>query len=161
SVIVVRADAEIRKVSDLKGRVVAVGAADSPQATLLPLLHLAEAGIEPGRDFEVERHDVLVGKHGDHVGGEREAVRSLIAGTADGACLIDGTHLVFSQEGTIPAGRTRVLARTAPYDHCNMTVLDDAPAGLVDRFTTLLLEMSWDDPAVRPLLELEGLKRWL
>jgi hypothetical protein len=30
----------------------------------------------------------------------------------------------------------------------------------VDRFVALLLEMSFDDPAVRPLLELEGLKEW-
>jgi len=161
SIVVVRADGPVRSLRDLTGRVVAVGASDSPQATLLPLLHLAEAGVEPGRDCEVQRHDVLVGKHGDHVGGEREAVQALIAGRADAACMIDGNHLAFSNEGTIPAGSTRVLARTAPYDHCNVTVLDDAPAGLVERFTSLLLGMSWDDPEVRPLLEMEGLKKWL
>jgi ABC-type phosphate/phosphonate transport system substrate-binding protein len=161
SIVVVRADGPVRSLRDLTGRVVAVGAADSPQATLLPLLHLAEAGVEPGRDFEVQRHDVLVGKHGDHVGGEREAAQALIAGRADAACMIDGNHLAFSNEGTIPAGSTRVLARTAPYDHCNMTVLDDAPGELVERFTSLLLGMSWDDPEVRPLLEMEGLKKWL
>ena len=40
SVVVVREDAPIRTIDDLKGRVVAVGAIDSPQATLLPLAHL-------------------------------------------------------------------------------------------------------------------------
>jgi ABC-type phosphate/phosphonate transport system substrate-binding protein len=161
SVIVVRADGAIRDVRDLAGKVIAVGAGDSPQATLLPLLHLAEAGLEPGRDFEVQRHDVCAGKHGDHIGGERDAVKALIGGRADAACMIDGNHLVFSNEGTIPPGRARVLARTGLYDHCNMTVFDDAPADLVGRFTTLLLGMSWDDPEVRPLLEMEGLKKWL
>ena len=29
------------------------------------------------------------------------------------------------------------------------------------RFTELLFGMRWDDPEVRPLLELEGLKVWL
>lgn len=160
SLVIVRADGGVKTIDDLAGRTVAVGAADSPQATLIPLLHLAEAGLEPGRDFEVERHDVSVGKHGDHVGGERDAVKSLLAGRADAACLIDGNHLAFAYEGTLAPGSTRVLARTAPYDHCNFTVLDDAPAESLARFRELLLGMSYADPAVRPLLDLEGLKAW-
>jgi phosphonate transport system substrate-binding protein len=160
SVVLVRADSDIRAVADLRGKVVAVGASDSPQATLIPLVHLAEAGVEPGKDFEVLRHDLLVGKHGDHIGGEREAVRALLAGQADAACLIDGNSLLFSREGVLAEGATRVLAQTAPYDHCNFTVLEDAPRDRVERFTALLLAMSYDDPEVRPLLDLEGLKVW-
>ena len=53
-----------------------------------------------------------------------------------------------------------MLARTAPYDHCTMTVLDDVDGKTVRRFVELLLSMSFDDPAVRPLLELEGLREW-
>ncbi len=160
SVIVVRADSAVRSLDDLRGRRVAVGALDSPQATLLPLLHLAEHGLEPHRDFEVVPHDVLVGKHGDHIGGEREAAKALLAGTVDAACLLDANLLGFARDGTLPEGRTRVVAQTAPYDHCNFTVLDGAPEALVTRFTELLLGMSYDDPAVRPLMDLEGLKAW-
>src|SRR6185437_1898500 len=97
SVVVVR-EGGPRSVGDLRGKVVATGAADSPQAMLIPLLHLAEAGLEPGRDFEVRRFDLLVGKHGDHIGGEREAARALIAGEVDAACIIDGNHLAFARE---------------------------------------------------------------
>jgi phosphonate transport system substrate-binding protein len=75
--------------------------------------------------------------------------------------MIDVNHLAFSADGTLPVGATRVLAQTAPYDHCNLTVLDDVPRRPVDRFIELLLAMSYDDPAVRPLLDMEGLKRWL
>ena len=161
SVIVVRADASVGSIRDLAGRVVAVGASDSPQATLIPLLLFAEAGLNPGREFKVERHDILVGKHGDHIGGEREAAAALLAGRADAACLIDANHLAFITEGTLPPRATRILAQTAPYDHCNVTVLDDAPEATVRRFVELLLSMNYKDPAVRPLLDLEGLKRWL
>lgn len=160
SVVVVRAESPIRSVADLKGCRVAVGADDSPQATLIPLHFLGREGIEPGKDFTVLRFDKLRGKHGDHIGGERDAARALIRGEADAACMIDGNHLLFSREGTLPGGMTRVLAVTPPYDHCNFTVLDDAPAGLVERFRNLLLTMSYADPAVRPLLDLEGLKQW-
>ncbi len=161
SVVVVHSDAPIRSLDQLAGRTIAVGASDSPQATLLPLLHLAENGLEPGRDFEVQRHDLLVGLHGDHIGGERAAAESLLAGRADAACLIDANHLAFSRDGTLGAGTARVLAQTQPYDHCNFTVLDGAPQASLERFSELLLGMSYSDAEVRPLLDLEGLKRWL
>ena len=160
SVVVVRNDSDVRSVADLRGRRVAVGALDSPQGTLLPLSHLRVKGLVPGEDFEVVYHDLLGGKHGDHIGGEREAARAMLAGDADAACMIDGNHLLFVSEATLPPGSTRVLAQTAPYDHCNFTVSSEAPSGLVARFRELLLGMSYDDPEVRPLLDLEGLKVW-
>lgn len=161
SVVVVSADAPVKTLEDLRGKRIGVGAADSPQATLLPLWHLAQAGLDPTRDVEVVRHDRLVGKHGDHIGGEREAAAALVEGRVDAACLIDGNHLAFAKDGTLPPGRTRVLAQTAPYDHCNFTVLDGAPDARVARFRELLLAMRYDDPAVRPLMDMEGLKQWV
>ena len=161
SVIVVRADSPIRTLGDLRGRRIGVGAGDSPQATLIPLEIVAATGLEPGRDVEVIRHDILLGKHGDHIGGERDAVRALVAGAVDAACLLDANHVGFVRDATVAAGALRVLAQTGPYDHCNMTVIDGRgdPAA-VERFTALLLGMQYDDPEARPLLDLEGLKAW-
>jgi ABC-type phosphate/phosphonate transport system substrate-binding protein len=152
SVVLVRDDSPVRSLADLHGKRVGVGAGDSPQATLIPLLAFAEAGVE----IEAVRHDVLLGKHGDHIGGERDAVKALLAGTVDAACVLDGNRLAFSREGL---GPTRVVHATAPYDHCNMTILDGVPASIA-RFRELLLGMSYDDPEVRPLLDMEGLKVW-
>jgi phosphonate transport system substrate-binding protein len=160
SVILVRADGPVDSVDAIRGRTVGTGAVDSPQATLLPLALLASHGLDPETDFTVRRFEIGVGKHGDHVGGERDAVRALLAGEVDAACVIDGNHLAFAREGTIPAGGVRVLAETPHYDHCCFTVLDDAPRADVDHFVSLLLAMSYDDPVVRPLLELEGLTQW-
>lgn len=160
SLILVRSDSDITEPELLKGRSVATGAHDSPQATLLPLAHLASLGLDPGKDFTIRHFDVMVGKHGDHVGGERDAVKALANGEVDAACVIDGNHLLFAKEGTIEAGGVRVLTRTPTYDHCTMTVLDDVPDATVEWFVELLLAMSYDDPAVRPLLQLEGLKEW-
>jgi ABC-type phosphate/phosphonate transport system substrate-binding protein len=157
SVVVVRADSPVQAVTDLAGRTVGTGAIDSPQATLLPLDHLRTAGV----DVTVRRFEVGVGLHGDHVGGERDAARALLAGDVDAACMIDGNHLAFAKEGTLPAGGTRIVAQTGPYDHCNMTVGPGAADEVVDRFTTLLMAMDYADESVRPLLDLEGLTRWL
>ena len=184
SVVVVRADSPVRSLADLAGRTVATGAVDSPQATLLPLSLLRSAGLTPGTDVAVRRFDIGVGLHGDHIGGEREAARALFAADpadrVDAACMIDSNLLLFGREGVLPAGAVRVLAQTAPYDHCTMTagpsaIADEAGPfaggdGDVDgdisdksdmsRFAELLLGMDYADPSLRPLLDLEGLKQW-
>ena len=160
SVIVVPADSPLQRIEELRGQRVAVGAHDSPQATLIPLHHLERAGLRPREDYDVVPFDVLVGKHGDHIGGERDAAIALKARDVDAACLIDSNLLAFAREGTLPSGTVRVLTRTPTFDHCNFTVLDDAPSDEVQRFRTLLLGMSYADPVVRPLLDLEGLKAW-
>ncbi|MFB9242792.1 phosphate/phosphite/phosphonate ABC transporter substrate-binding protein [Massilia antarctica] len=145
----------------LKGKTIGFGAIDSPQAHLIPLDLLRQHGMLAGRDYTARRFDVLGGKHGDHIGGERDAALALMAGEIDAAWMIDSNHMAFSREGVLPAGATAILARTEPFDHCNFTVSPGAPAAPIARFGELLLAMSWDDPDVRPLLELEGLKTWL
>ena len=160
SVVVVRADSGISAVADLDDKIIATGAIDSPQSTLIPLSYLRAAGLEPGRNFDVRRFDIGVGLHGDHIGGERDAARALVAGEVDAACMIDGNHLVFGAEGTLPTGATAVIGQTDRYDHCNMTVRADGPRGAIARFNELLLGMSYGDAGVRPLLDLEGLKAW-
>jgi ABC-type phosphate/phosphonate transport system substrate-binding protein len=178
SVVVVRADSPVTSLADLAGRVVATGAVDSPQATLLPLSLLRSAGLTPGADVRVRRFDIGVGLHGDHIGGEREAARALFAvdpgDRVDAACMVDSNLLLFGREGVLPAGAVRVLAQTPPYDHCTMTAgpsaaADNAgpPADVdisdksdISRFGDLLLGMDYADASLRPLLDLEGLKEW-
>lgn len=163
SVLVVRSDsaATSNELAALKGKTIGFGAIDSPQANLIPRDHLRQQGLVAGRDYTARRFDVLGGKHGDHIGGERDAALALMAGEIDAAWMIDGNHMAFSREGILPASATRIVARTGHYDHCNFTVSPGADERQIARFTELLLAMSWDDPQVRPLLELEGLKAWL
>jgi phosphonate transport system substrate-binding protein len=165
SVIVVRADSPVRSAGDLAGRIVATGAVDSPQATLLPLSLLRGAGLVPGADVAVRRFDIGVGLHGDHIGGERDAARALFAtdpaDRVDAACMIDSNLLLFGREGVLPSASVRVLAQTPLYDHCTMTAGPSAGADPdISRFGELLLGMDYADPEVRPLLDLEGLKEW-
>lgn len=164
SVLVVRCDSAAGTsgaLADLKGKVIGFGAIDSPQANLIPLDHLRQQGLVASRDYTARRFDVLGGKHGDHIGGERDAALALMSGAIDAAWMIDGNHLAFAREGILPAGATRIVARTGNYDHCNFTASPGASENQIARFTKLLLAMSWEDPQVRPLLELEGLKIWL
>jgi phosphonate transport system substrate-binding protein len=159
--IIVRSNSTLSALTDLKGKTLAVGASDSPQATLIPLGMVAESGLDLRRDCRVLYHNVMVGKHGDHVGGERDAAKALASGAAEAACVLDANYAVFINEGTLDPGTTRVLVTTAPFDHCNFTTRGDLPAHRVKPFLDTLLGMSFHDPEIRVLMEMEGLKKWL
>jgi ABC-type phosphate/phosphonate transport system substrate-binding protein len=75
--------------------------------------------------------------------------------------MIDGNQLLFAKEGVLTPGATRVLAQTQRYDHCNFSVLGDPNRAPIGRFRDLLLAMTYEDPEVRTLMDLEGLKAWL
>jgi ABC-type phosphate/phosphonate transport system substrate-binding protein len=159
--IVVRRDGGVARVDDLRGRTLATGAIDSPQATLLPIEQLRRAGLLAGRDYRVRRHDLLVGKHGDHIGGEREALRALEAGEADAAAMLDLNWQAWCADGTIDPSRVTILTSTPPFDHCNFTILDSFPAERTAAWTDVLFRMRYDNPAHREMMDLEGLKAWL
>lgn len=138
-----------------------VGAVDSPQATLLPLSLIRSLDVVPGDDVEVVRFDVGVGLHGDHIGGERDAMVALRDGRVDAACVTDSNLLLFSREGTVTGNALTVLAHTETYDHCMMTVGPGAEEAAVETVRAAFLGMSYADSGVRPLLDAEGLTAWL
>ncbi|MBI4476244.1 MAG: phosphate/phosphite/phosphonate ABC transporter substrate-binding protein [Acidobacteria bacterium] len=158
--IVVRADGPVKSIADLKGRTIAVGAEDSPQATLIPIGFLQRHGLEPGRDFTVRRFDVLVGKHGDHVGGERDALACLDRGEADACAMLDLNYEAWRADGTLPPERFHTLATTDRFDHCVFTVRDDFDREREKEWLRVLFSMSYDDPAHRKMMDMEGLKAW-
>jgi phosphonate transport system substrate-binding protein len=158
--VVVRAKGPTAEVAGLRGKTVAFGAKDSPQATLIPMEHLLRAGLRAGTDYQARRFDVKVGLHGDHVGGELEAFRCLARGEADASAMIDLNWQRWTKDGTIDPGEHRILASTGPFDHCNFTVLGSFPAAREQAFLGALFSMRYDNPQHREMMDLEGLTRW-
>ena len=159
--LVARTDGPVRAVSDLRGRTMALGAVDSPQATLIPLGRLRQEGLEPGRDVRIRRFDVLVGKHGDHVGGELDAFTCLQRAEADACAMLDLNWETWTRDGTIDPKDFAVLASTSRFDHCVFTVRDDFDATSERRWLDALFAMRYDEPAHREMMDLEGLKAWM
>ena len=118
----------MRTLSDLRNRTLAIGAIDSPQATLIPLGRLRRDGLDPAADLTVRRFDVLVGKHGDHVGGERDAFECVRRGEAAACAMLDLNWDGWTGDGTIDAGRFTIVAETERFDHCVFTVRQDLDA---------------------------------
>jgi len=159
--VIVRTGTGIAAVGDLRGKTIATGAKDSPQATLLPIHLLMKEGLTPKRDFEVRRFDLMVGKHGDHIGGEREALRSLEQGESAACAMLDLNWQRWSTDGTIDPSRYQILATTGPFDHCNFTVTERFAPDVEKKWTKVLLSMRYDNPAHREMMDMEGLTAWL
>jgi phosphonate transport system substrate-binding protein len=161
SYFVARRDGPVRTLADLRNRTLAVGASDSPQATLIPLGRLRQEGLDPGTDVTVRRFDVLVGKHGDHVGGERDAFESMRSGDADACAMLDLNWDGWTKDGTIDPDQFTIIAETDRFDHCVFTVRQDLEAAAEQRWLDALFAMRYDNPAHQEMMDLEGLKAWL
>ena len=103
---------------------------------------------------------MLVGKHGDHVGGELDAFRCLERDEAAACAMLDLNWEAWTRDGTIDPQRFQIVATTDRFDHCVFTVRDLDP-GVERRWLDALFAMRYDDPAHRQMMDLEGLKAWL
>lgn len=157
---VVKKGSEIKSLADLKGKTVAVGANDSPQAKLIPLGMLQTEGLDLNTDLKVNRFDVLVGKHGDHIGGELDAFKCLQAGEAAASAMLDLNWNAWTADGTIDPTQFEILATTDQFDHCVFAVKEDFPADIEKRWLEVLFSMSYDNPLHREMMDMEGLKEW-
>ena len=158
---VARRDSPVRSLADLRNRTVATGAIDSPQATLIPLGRLRRQGLKPGIDVTIKRFDVLVGKHGDHVGGERDAFECLKNGDAAACAMLDLNWEGWTKDGTIDPNEFTIIGETDRFDHCVFTVRQDLDRAAERNWLHALFAMRYDNPAHREMMDLEGLKAWL
>jgi ABC-type phosphate/phosphonate transport system substrate-binding protein len=154
-------DGPVRTLADLRNRTLATGASDSPQATLIPVGQLRQQGLDPATDLSIRHFDVLVGKHGDHVGGERDAFECVRKGEAAACAMLDLNWAGWTSDGTIDADRFAIVAETDRFDHCVFTVRQDVDAVSERRWLDALFAMRYDNPAHREMMDLEGLKAWL
>ncbi len=158
--LIVNGDSGIQSVDDLRGKTIAFGAKDSPQATLIPQGLLVRYGMRPDVDYEARRFDLLVGLHGDHIGGEKEAFLCLKNGDADASAMIDLNWQAWTRDGTIDSGQFQILVNTDAYDHCVFTVKENFPLDRQQQWLDVLHMMDYANPKHQEMMDLEGLKKW-
>jgi phosphonate transport system substrate-binding protein len=159
--LIARTGAAISGPKDVAGKTLAVGSRDSGQAAILPVHFLRREGLVEGRDYRALRFDIDVGKHGDTGASELEVVRAVAEGHAQAGALGDSTWARLVAEG-VAGGQGLTAVWTSPgYSHCNFTALPGLSEGRGRAFVDGLLAMDYADPALRPMMDLEGLKRWV
>jgi len=158
--LIVRRDAQIRSLADLAGKTLAVGSRDSTQARILPLHFLRREGVDLER-LRLLRFDSDLGKHGDTGASELEVLRAVADGRAQAGTLGDLVWVNEQAAGRVDAKTLEVLWTTPGFDHCMFDAMPALGESRARAFQDALFRMSFEVPAHRRLLELEGLKQWL
>ena len=161
TILIARADSGVRSVTDLRGKCLALGSSDSVQAAILPLHCLQLAGLDASKDCTLVRFDVDVGKHGDTGTSELDVLKALQEGRADAGALGESSWIRQVADGKTDSKRLQPVWSSPVYCHCNFTALGDFPVDRGQSWTNALLGMHYEDPRWRPLMDMEGLKRWV
>ena len=159
TVFVTRAGSNLAGLQALRGRRLALGSRDSAQAAILPVHYLDQAGL--GTDeVELLRINSDVGKHGDTGRSELDALRAVLDERADAAAIGINTWAAIGR-GELMPGAFEVFWESPTYSHCNFTALPALTEERATPWVEHLLAMDWDNPAHRPILDMEGLQRWV
>ena len=151
----------IESIRDLKGRRFAFGSRDSGQAAILPEYFLRQSGIDPARDLVTIRFDLDVGKHGDTGTSEVKVLSAVAGGEADAGAIGDQYWARALAENLVESMKVRAIWTSPEYCHCNFTVRVKDDERRLAPWTDALLDMDYNKPADRKILDLEGLKRWV
>src|SRR6201984_2360301 len=145
----------------LRNRTLALGSRDSGHAAILPVHFLEQQGLVEGRAYRALRFDSDVGKHGDTGTSEVEVVRAVLDGRADAGAIGSPFWNTVRSERLVPEGSLCEIWASPAYNHCMFTARPDLDPERERRFADALAAMSYDNPVHRPILDAEGLQRWL
>lgn len=159
SIFVARAGSALRGLENLRGRRLALGSQDSAQAAILPVHYLSDAGLGES-DVELLRINTDVGKHGDTGRSELDALRAVMNDKADAAALGINTWEAIGRDELMP-GAFEVFWESPTYSHCNFTALPTLSDERAQPWVDHLLAMDFENPAHRPIMEMEGLRQWI
>jgi phosphonate transport system substrate-binding protein len=159
TLVIGRAGSGLSGLESLRGRRVALGSRDSGQARILAEHFLAEAGLGPA-DIERVIFDSDVGKHGDTGRSDLDALRAVVEDEADAAAVGVNTWQALTAAGDDTVADLEVVWESPHYSHCNFTALPSLDQERSDAWVARLLEMDWENPDHRRVLEMEGLREW-
>lgn len=151
----------VRSLEDLRGKTLALGSRDSGHAAILPTHFLAHHGLVEGKDYQTLRFNLDVGKHGDTGTSELDVLKAVLDGRADAGAVGSPFWSGVVEKKLVPAGSVTDMWTSPPYSHCMFTARAGLDSALERTFVDALAAMSWENPKHRPVLEAEGLRKWL
>lgn len=158
--IMVARKGEFSSPEDLNGKIIGFGALDSPQARLIPIKYLKDNGLEFGKDYEEKRFDIGLGLHGDHVGGELDAIKALEKKEVDASFTLDLNWEAWKKDGTVDENALEKIGETGTFDHCIFDYHTNVDKADIAKFEEIMLQMDYQKEDDKKIMDMEGLKEW-
>lgn len=160
SVLVVRADANVRKLEDLKGKTLILGSWQAAEATVLPIHFLERQGVNLDR-VTVQSLDGRVDLRGNPCSSEVHVLSAVRENRGQAGVIGERLWKHLSQHQPDQVSGLRAIWVSPPFSHCVFTAGKDFDRGAAERFTRLMLAMDPDDPLTAEAMRLEGTRKWV
>jgi len=142
---IARADSGIKNLSDLKGKTFAFGSVGSTSGHLMPRYFLQQAGLVPEQTLSKMSFS----------GAHDATAKWVESGKVDAGALNESVWEKLVESGKVDTTKVKVFWTTPPYVDYNWTVRGDLDRELVTRLTRAFLNLDSNNPAHRPILELQ------
>ena len=160
SVLVVRADANVRTLGDLSGKTLILGSWQAAEATVLPIHFLEREGQNLDR-VNVRSLDGRVDLRGNPCSGEAHVLEAVRESRGQAGIIGERLWKHLSQHQPDQVSGLRAIWVSPPFSHCVFTASKDFDKGLAGRFTRLMLAMDPNDPLTAEAMRLEGTRKWV
>ncbi len=148
---ITRVDSGINRLEDLKGKTFAFGSVSSTSGHLMPRYFLKQAGLIPEKDF---RRFSFSGAHD-------ATAKWVESGKVDAGALNGAVWDKLVREGKVDTQKAKVFWTTPPYVDYNWTVRGDLDRRVVTRIARAFLNLNYDDPDHRPILDLQRARMYV
>ncbi len=152
---------QLSTLKDLTGKILALGSRDSAHAAILPTYFLEKEGLTAGRDYSTLRFDTDLGKHGDTGTSEVEVLRAVMDGTANAGAVGSPFLEKVQREKLVPERTLKEIWQSPTFTHCVFTGRVGLSPEIHERYANALFGMKFENEKHRPILEMEGLRRWV
>jgi phosphonate transport system substrate-binding protein len=160
SMLVVRSDAIIRTLDDLKGKTMVLGSSQAAEASVLPVYFLNREGLNLNR-VKVQSLDGQVDLRGNPCSSEVHVLKALQENRGQAGVIGERLWKHLSQHQPDQVSGLRALWVSPPFSHCVFTASKDFDKELAGRFTKLMLAMDANDPLTAEAMRLEGTRKWV
>ena len=160
SMLIVRTDANIHSLDDLKGKTLILGSRQAAEATVLPIHFLKHEGLDLSQ-LKIKSLDGLVDLRGNPCSSEVHVLKALQDGQGQAGIIGERFWVHLTKEEPDQVSGLKSLWISPPFSHCVFTASKDFDRALADRFSSLMTAMSPTDPETAEILRLEGVGKWV
>jgi phosphonate transport system substrate-binding protein len=160
SMLIVRTDADIHSLDDLRGKTLILGSRQAAEATVLPVHFLKHEGLDLAK-VKIKSLDGQVDLRGNPCSSEVHVLKALQEGRGQAGIIGERLWNHLAKEQPDQVSGLKNLWISPPFSHCVFTASKDFDRGLADRFSRLMIAMDPNDPETAEIMRLEGTRKWV